>query len=110
VKTIAERDRILNVYDRLANTRGARLLSPVQAAVNIRKDSEGKIRAISLTNCTVGKEKGVRIFVKKPFGSKAVFQGQYAQAREIQMQQENSGFVLELPTIEPWSVATVFFE
>ena len=110
VKTIAERDRILNVYDRLANTAGARLLSPVQAAVNIRKDSEGKIRAISLTNCTVGKEKGVRIFLKKPFGSKAVFQGQYAQAREIQMQQENSGFVLELPTIEPWSVATVFFE
>ena len=110
VKTIAERDRILNVFDALANTATARVLSPVQATVHIRADEDGRVHAVSLTNCSVGREENVRLFVKNPLGNKAIFCGQYAEEREIQIEREESGFVLALPCIEPWSVATVFFE
>lgn len=110
VKTIAERDRILNIYDELSNTAGARVLSPVQAAVNIRKDSDGRIYAVSITNCTVGVEENVKVFVKSPIGEKAIFFGQYAEKREIQTEANERGYVVTFPRIEPWSVATVFFE
>ncbi len=110
IKTIAERDRILNVYDALSNTAGARLLSPVQAAINIRKGKDGRIHAVSLTNCTVGPEENVRVFVKAPLGKKAVFWGQYAKKQELSVEEKEQGILLTLPRIEPWSVATVFFE
>ncbi len=110
VKTIAERDRILNVYDALANTAGARVLSPIQATVHIRKDAQGRIHAVSLTNCSVGPQENVRVFVKAPFGEKAVFWGQYAEKRELSVVHKEQGMVVTLPRIEPWSVATVFFE
>jgi hypothetical protein len=109
VKTISERERILNVYDALANKAFARILSTEQAAINIRRDENGFVRAISLTNCSIGVEENIKVFVKKPFGCKAVFWGQYHARQEIAMEAVEDGFVVTFPRIEPWSVATVFF-
>ena len=110
VKTISERERILNVYDALVNKAFARILSTEQAAINIRMDENGLVRAISLTNCSIGVEENVKVFVKKPFGKKAVFWGQYHTRQEITMESVEGGFVATFPQIAPWSVATVFFE
>jgi hypothetical protein len=63
-----------------------------------------------LTNCTVGAEENVRLFVKSPLGKKAIFMGQYAEMRKLEIELADQGFIVTLPRIEPWSVATVFFE
>lgn len=110
VKTIAERDRILNVYDFLADCAPARILSPVQASISVRKDRNGAVLAVSLTNCSIGAEEQVKVFVKKPSGINAVFWGQYEKKEPLKMEPIRNGTVVTLPHIAPWSVATVFFE
>ena len=109
VKNIAERDRILNVYDYLASTACARILSSEQASINVRNNEKGVV-AVSITNCSIGKQEKVKVFVKNPVSDKAVVWGQYIDKCEAHIEKQENGIVVTIPYIEPWSVVTIFFD
>ena len=110
VKTIPEHERILNIYDYLANTAPVRLLSTEQVALNIRRDEADFICAVSLTNCSIGVQENLEVFVKKPLARKAVFWGQYHPKQDIIVKEVKDGVVVTIPQLAPWSVGTIFFE
>ena len=110
IKTISERERILNVYDFLSDKAPARILSTEQAALNIRRDEEGLVRAVSLTNCSIAVQENLEVFIKKPFAKEAVFWGQYEPKQDLIVKEVNDGVIVTIPKLSPWSVGTVFFE
>ena len=100
----------MNIYDYLANTAPVRLLSTEQVALNIRRDEADFICAVSLTNCSIGVQENLEVFVKKPLARKAFFWGQYHPKQDIIVKEVKDGVVVTIPQLAPWSVGTIFFE
>jgi len=103
-----QRDRILNIIDRLSGGLSARLLSRDQAIVMSRVDDEGKTLAVSLTNCTVGEADTLRIRIRRPRGKIFRFMSQYGKTEVLAAEETEDGYVLALPPLAAWSVGTVF--
>lgn len=107
-KNFTERERILNVADALCGGLSARLLSCEQAIVNIRQDENKEVKAVSITNCTIGTEEDLKVLIRKPCGEKITFQGQYEDFEELSFERSDEGIIVTVPKIAPWSVATIF--
>ncbi len=110
VKTIAERERILDVYDYLTGKAPARILFCGKAGLSIRADADGKTRAVSVLNCTAGVMRDVKVFVKEPYGSETTFWGTNEERQSLSRESADGGSVVAMPEVLPWSVATVFFD
>ena len=86
----------------------ARILSYEQAIINIRQDENNNVKAVSITNCTIGTQEDVKVLIRKPCGEKITFQGQYEDFMELGFEKSEEGIIVTIPKIAPWSVATVF--
>ena len=107
-KNLTERERTLNVADALCGGMSARLLAAEQAIINIRQDDNKQVKAVSITNCTIGTEENLKVLIRKPCGEKITFQGQYEEFQELDFEKCDEGIIVTIPKIAPWSVATIF--
>lgn len=109
-KNFTERERVLNIADYISGGLGARILSCEQAILNIRKDSDGKIIAVSVTNCTIGKLEDVKVLIRNPISKNVVFEGQYEKEQKLDYFDREDGIIVNIPEIAPWSVSTIFLK
>lgn len=109
VMSFARREQILNAADKISG-KGlcARVLSPFQVCLLPRKNADGKTVCVSLINCTVGESGELELLVRNPAGEKFTCMGQYLETCTLKYEKTNDGYRLKLPSIPPWSVATVF--
>ena len=84
------------------------MLSCEQAIVNIRQDENKEVKAVSITNCTIGTEEDLKVLIRKPCGEKITLQGQYEDFEELSFERSDEGIIVTVPKIAPWSVATIF--
>lgn len=70
---------------------------------------DARTLSVSAVNLTIGAIEGLTLRVRGATG-KPYLMGQYETARELEATQTDDGILLTIPTIAPYSVATVFFE
>jgi hypothetical protein len=105
----AQRERVLNVADYISdNSLNARVISPVQAVLQIRVNKNRKTEAVSLTNATVGKEKNIVLIVRNPQCEYFELDGQYVKRRKLQYLKQGNEYIIKIPYIPPYSVVTIF--
>lgn len=110
VISLNKRDQILNIADVIGEKRlPARLATPLRAVLLPRKDENGKTVAVSIINCTIGKSDELELVVRDPLGEDISFMSQYSGEARPSFTKRGDELVIKLPSIEPWSVGTVFF-
>lgn len=106
-----KRDMLLDVADYLCdNSLPARVRTPIPFVLLSRRDEKGKTAAVSLLNCTVGESGEVELIVRNPASEHFTMMSQYSGTHEITWRREGEDYLLTLPSIAPWSVATVFVD
>ena len=88
----------------------AKILTPVQAVLMPRINSNGDTASASVINCTIGTEKNVELLIRNPIGERFYFMSQYDGECELSAKKTVDGYVVTIPTLSPWSVGTVFCE
>ena len=102
------RDHILDLADYVSGNKVcARLLTPVQAVLNPRK-KDGKVCCVSITNCTIGKSGEMELLIREPLGESFFFMSQYNGECELSYEKRGDDYIVKVPSLEPWSVGTVF--
>ena len=105
------RDHILNMADYISNNAlPARLESLVQAVVLPRRNNEGKVVCVSITNCTIGESGELKLRIRKPAGEKFSFASQYNGEQTLTYEKDGNDYIVTLPSLHPWSVGTVFVD
>ena len=103
------RDHILDLADYVSdNGVCARLITPVQAVLNPRKNNDGKVCCVSITNCTIGKSGEMELLIREPLGEKFYFMSQYNGECELSYEKLGEDYIIKVPSIDAWSVGTVF--
>lgn len=106
-----KREQILDISDYISkNALPARLLSPVQAALHPRKNSDGKTVCVSVTNLTIGESGELKLVIRNPIGEKFTFMSQYNGEKLLPFEKSGTDYILTLPSLHPYSVSTVFIE
>ena len=106
-----QRERILNIVDYISNYQLlARVISPVQAVLQIRANHLGQTEAVSLTNATVGTQKNIRILIRRPKVENFTLMGQYVKTCKLSYEKTNDEYFVCVPTIPAYSVVTIFCE
>lgn len=104
-----KREQLLDIADYISkNALPARLLTPVQASLHPRKNEEGKTVCVSVANLTIGESGKLKLLVRNPVCEKFMFMSQYNGEKELEFEKCGNDYVLSLPSISPYSVATVF--
>lgn len=104
-----QRERMLNIADYISgNQLLTRVISPVQAVLQIRANHSGQTEAVSLTNATVGVQKDVRILIRKPKAESFALMGQYVDTCPLPYEKTDDGYLVSIPAIPAYSVVTVF--
>ena len=106
----AQRDRLLNIIDYISGkSPAARVLSPKQVALMPRVSrATGKTLAVSVCNCTIEPLYDLKISVRRPESEKFRLVCQYDGETELAAKQRDGEYVLAVPAVAPWTVATVF--
>jgi hypothetical protein len=103
------RDHILDLADYVSgNGVCARLITPVQAVLNPRKNNDGKVCCVSITNCTIGESGEMELLIRKSAGDKFYFMSQYNGECELTAEKRGDEYLVKVPSINGWSVGTVF--
>lgn len=105
-----QRGRILNIADYIGGGMPAKILSPIQALLLPRIDASGNTLAATVVNCTVGKADHVELLLRRPTSERFYFMSQYNGECELCAKKTDDGYVVTIPRIDAWSVATVFCE
>ena len=105
-----QRMRILNILDYIGQKMPAKILSPFQAILFPRVDTEQKTISASVVNCTIGKQKDIELLIRNPIGTKFYFMSQYNGECELESRPDGDGYAVKIPCLEPWSIGTVFCE
>ena len=92
------------------NALPARLESLVQAVVLPRRNNEGKVVCVSITNCTIGESGELKLRIRKPAGEKFSFASQYNGEQTLTYEKDGNDYIVTLPSLHPWSVGTVFVD
>lgn len=104
-----KRDHLLDIADYLCGqTLAARLLTPMQAVLLPRKNSDGKTVCVSVTNCTIGESGEIRLLIRNPNGEHFTFMSQYDGEKALSYEKIGKDYLLTVPSLHPWSVGTVF--
>jgi len=102
---------ILDTADYISdNSLAARLLTPIQAVLLPRKNNDGKTVCVSVTNCTIGKSGEISLLIRNPRSESFKFMSQYNGESSLDFAKQGDDYILKLPSLEPWSVGTVFIE
>ncbi len=105
------RNRLLDIADYISgNALPARIDDSVQAILLPRKNSEGKTVSVSVVNCTIGKNEEIKLTVRNPVGENFTFESQYGGRCELDFEKSGEDYIINLPKIDSWSVATVFID
>ncbi len=103
------RDHILDLADYISgNALCARLLSPVPVLLSPRKKEDGMTVCVSITNCSIGKTGETQLLVRNPVGEKFYFMSQYNGSTYLTAEKHGNDYIVNIPSIDSWSVATVF--
>lgn len=106
-----KRDMLLDIADYISdNALPARLISPVAMTLLPRKDEEGRVACVSLLNCTVGASGETELLIRNPKGEHFTFMSQYDGEKELTFRREGNDYIVNVPSVSAWSVATVFVE
>ncbi|MBQ2704899.1 MAG: hypothetical protein IJF58_05070 [Clostridia bacterium] len=105
-----QRDRLLNIIDYISGDAPAvRPISATQDVYLPRVCKEtGKTLAVSVINCTIEPQDDVEIIIRNPKSDKFRFMSQYDGEKELVANKVGNDYIIKLPEITPWSVATVF--
>lgn len=104
-----KRDMMLDIADYISgNALPARVLSPEPFALFPRRCADGRVSAVSMLNCTVGRSPEAELLIRNPVSEKFTFMSQYNGERELTFEKRGEDYILRLPEIDAWSVATVF--
>lgn len=104
-----KRDMILDIADYISkNALPARLLTPVPCVLMPRRRQDGRVSAVSVLNCTVGKSGEMELLVRDPVGEKFTFMSQYNGSCKVEFEKRGEDYILRVPSIDAWSVGTVF--
>lgn len=106
----AQRDRLLNVIDYISSKApAARLLSPEQAALMPRvSKTTGKTLAVSVCNCTIEPQQDLKIAIRRPETENFRLICHYGSEMALTAREADGEFILTIPELSPWSVATIF--
>ena len=106
----SQRDRLLNIIDYISGKApGARILSPEQVAVMPRvSKTTGKTLAVSVCNCTIEPQKDIELAIRRPAAEKFRLICQYGEETELTARERDGEYILTVPELPAWSVATVF--
>ena len=111
VVTQARIERFLDIAEAVAGAPlCARILTPHQAVLHPRSDESGRTVCVSVTNCTIGKCDGAELLIRDPHGSRFVWMSQQHAPTVLQARRQGDAYVLPLPTLDAWTVGTVFCE
>lgn len=103
--------RILDIADHISgNALAARLLTLVQAVLMPRKNDEGNTVCVSITNCTIGKSGEITLLIRNPRSESFKFMSQYNGECELAYEKRGDDYIVKIPSLEPWSVGSVFVE
>lgn len=103
------RTQMLNALDFIGqNALPARLETPWQAIVLPREDGEGKTAAVSIVNCTIGESDPLTIRIRRPAGSRFLWQTPTGEPTELTAKQDGEDAIVVAPPMQPWSVGTIF--
>lgn len=109
--SVDRRNQLLGVIDAICpNAVKTTVDGTAQISLMPREDCEGKIKSVSLMNMTIGESGELTLRIKNPAGNKFVFIGQYAEEQELTAKIENEEYILTIPNIPAWSIATVFIK
>lgn len=105
------RTQILNALDFISqNALAARQETPWQAIVLPRADEQGRTAAVSIVNCTIGRSDPLTVRIRKPAGSRFLWQTPTGDPTELTAQPDGEDAIVIAPPMQPWSVGTVFVE
>ncbi|MBE6593704.1 MAG: hypothetical protein E7642_06895 [Ruminococcaceae bacterium] len=103
-----QRNRILNIIDCIGDKMPAKIISPIQANLMPRTDADGKTVSASVVNCTIGTEKNIELLIRNPKAERFYFMSQYDGECELTAKKTDDGYLVNIPSLSPWSVGTVF--
>ncbi len=112
VMPTSKRDQVLNIGDYISgNALCSKLITPFPAVLMPRKHNEtGKTVSVSLTNCTVGESGELKLLIRNPAGENFTFMSQYNGEKKLSFEKQGDDYIVTVPSINPWSVATVFVD
>ena len=106
-----KRDMLLDIADYVSgNALAARLITPIPCVLWPRKDKKGRTACVSLVNCTVGETGEIELLVRNPATEHFTLMSQYDGTHELAWRREGDDYILTIPSISAWSVATVFMD
>ena len=107
----ARRDRFLAIADMLY-TGGlpAKILTADQMVLFPRRDAAGKTACVSFANCTMGECEGAQLLIRAPRGEKFLFMDQNSKTAVLAGEKREDGWLVRLPKMASFTVATVFCE
>lgn len=102
---------ILDVADCISdNSLAARLAAPALAVLLPRKNDDGKTVCVSVINCTIGKSGEMELLIRNPRSESFKFMSQYNGECDLAFEKRGDDYIVKIPSLEPWSVGTVFIE
>ena len=102
---------ILDVADHISdNSLSARLLAPALAVLLPRKNDDGKTVCVSVINCTIGKSGELELLIRNPKSESFRFMSQYNGECDPDFEKRGDDYIVKIPSLEPWSVGTVFIK
>ncbi len=106
----SQRNRLLNIIDYISgNAPAVRPDCPTQNIYLPRLCKEtGKTMSVSVINCTIEPQNELEIIIRNPKTDRFRFVSQYDGEKELVANKVGEDYYLKLPTLSPWSVATVF--
>ncbi len=109
VISLDKRDQILNIADYLSqNSLPARLITPLKAVLSPRRSRDGKTVCVSIANCTVGKSGELSLLIRNPESKNFFFRSQTLPPMPVSYTEREDGYLLTLPSVDAWSVGTVY--
>ena len=106
----AQRDRVWNIADYIApQALAAKMVSPVQSFLRARVDKvSGKTAAVSHLNPTVEDQTDVKIAIRNPETENFRFISELNGECDLPFEKIGEDYIVTMPKVSPWSVATVF--
>ncbi len=89
----------------------ARIKTPVMALLMPRSDkTDGKTISVSIMNPTVGESGAVKLIIRNPKGNNFYFVSQNTEKIKLSYTKDGDDYILNIPSIMPWSMGSVFIE
>lgn len=104
----SRREQIFNTVEYISGKPlPARLIEAFSSIILPRIYKNGALASVSVTNCMPGESGEYSIKLQVPEGAKAIYMSQYGEKAELSVGKNG---ILRMPSLTPWTVATVFFE